>query len=116
MSEASAALSKQDSDFKFQRQLMSGGSCEATAFAVFGYKVTGMAFPLGNWHNATTTIPDPDGGIDAEYIHLNDFLNGVKLLTEAAKSVSKRDSSRSRDYVRNIPEDIRKRMTNSGRP
>ena len=112
---ASAALSEQDSEFKFQRQLMSGGSCEATAFAVFGYKVTGMAFPLGNWHNATTTIPDPDGDVDSEYIHLNDFLNGGKLLTEAAKSVSKRDSSRSRDYVRNIPDDIRERMSNTSR-
>ena len=38
---------------------MSGGVCEGTAFAVWGYKATRMAFPLGNWHNATTAIRDP---------------------------------------------------------
>jgi hypothetical protein len=107
---AAEAIKKLDPEFKFQRQLMSGGMCEATAFAVFGYRVTGMAFPLGNWHNATTTIPDPDGGVDAEYIALSDYLGGVELLTEGAKSVAKRDSSKIRDYVRQIPDDIRERM------
>ncbi|MCH7800579.1 MAG: hypothetical protein IIC24_03435, partial [Chloroflexi bacterium] len=90
---AQHTIQAQNPDFKVQRQLMSGGSCEATAFAVFGYKATGMAFPLGNWHNATTFIGDPDGGIGAEYIHLQDFLGGVELLTEAAKSVGKRNDS-----------------------
>ena len=28
------------------------------AFAVFGYRATGIAFPLGNYHNATTRIAD----------------------------------------------------------
>jgi endoglucanase len=107
---AADTIKQRDPEFKFQRQLMSGGMCEATAFAVFGYRVTGMAFPLGNWHNATTTIPDPDGGVDAEYIALSDYLGGVELLTEAAKSVTKRDSSKIRDYVRQIPDDIRERM------
>ena len=57
-----------------------------------------------------TSIPDPDGDVDAEYIALSDYLGGVELLTEAAKSVSKRDSSKIRDYVRQIPGDIRERM------
>ena len=81
------SLRATDSDFKAQRQLMSGGGCEATAFAVFGYTVTGLAFPLGNWHNATTTIPDPDGGVDSEYISVSDYLGGVALMAEAGVSV-----------------------------
>ena len=89
---------------------MSGGACEATAFAVFGYKATGVAFPLGNWHNATTYISDPEGGIGPEYIHLSDYLGGVELLTEAAKSVGKRNDSPTRSRVRQIPDDIRARM------
>ncbi|MCI0438308.1 MAG: M20/M25/M40 family metallo-hydrolase, partial [Chloroflexi bacterium] len=96
--------------FKSQRQLLSGGTCEATAFAVFGYRATGIAFPLGNYHNATTTLSDPNGGVGAEYIKLSDFLGGVALIAEAAKSVSKRGESRTRQSVRNIPEDARKRL------
>jgi endoglucanase len=110
LSVAAEALRGRDPQFKAQRQLMSGGMCEATAFSVFGYTVTGMAFPLGNYHNATTSISDPDGGVDAEFIRLPDFLNGVALLEEAAKSVHLRDTSRIREYVRSIPDDVRKRM------
>ena len=111
---AQDTIQAQNPDFKVQRQLMSGGSCEATAFAVFGYRATGMAFPLGNWHNATTFIGDPEGGIGPEYIHVSDYLGGVELLTEAAKSVGKRNDSPTRARVRQIPDDIRARMQSTG--
>ena len=104
------SIRERDKDFKTQRQLMSGGGCEATAFAVFGYKVTGLAFPLGNWHNATTTIPDPDGGVDSEYISVSDYLGGVALMAEAGVSVGKRHDSPTRQYIREIPDDVRIRM------
>ena len=107
---AQSALQARDENFKAQRQLMSGGGCEATAFAVFGYKVTGLAFPLGNWHNATTTIPDPDGGVDSEYISVSDYLSGVALMAEAGVSVGKRHDSPTRQYIREIPDDVRARM------
>ena len=107
---AQSALQAKDKDFKAQRQLMSGGGCEATAFAVFGYTVTGLAFPLGNWHNATTTIPDPDGGVDSEYISVSDYLGGVALMAEAGVSVGKRHDSPTRRYIREIPDDVRERM------
>ena len=104
------SIRAQDGEFKAQRQLMSGGGCEATAFAVFGYTVTGMAFPLGNWHNATTTIPDPDGGVDSEFISVSDYLGGVALMAEAGVSVGKRHDSPTRQYIREIPDDVRERM------
>ena len=98
-------------DFKCQRQLMSGGVCEGTAFAVWGYAATGMAFPLGNYHNATTGIRDPNSGIGAEFIRVEDFLGGVELLTEAAVSVFRRHDSPARERVREVPADVRARMT-----
>jgi endoglucanase len=61
-----------------QRQLMSGGGCEATAFRAYGYVTTGMVFPLGNYHNA-----DSNGQLAPEYIHLRDFLGGVDLVLAA---------------------------------
>lgn len=109
-SAAQQSLLARDKGFKSQRQLMSGGGCEATVFAVFDYKVTGLAFPLGNWHNATTTIPDPGGGVDSEYISVSDYLGGVALMAEAGISVGKRRDSPTRRYIREIPDDIRERM------
>ena len=108
---ARESLRRRDPDFKSQRQLMSGGVCEGTAFAVWGYRATGMAFPLGNYHNATTGIRDPESGIGAEYIRVEDFLGGVELLTEAAKCVGKRNNSPARERVREVPDEIRARMT-----
>ena len=112
-SAALQSIRSRNSEFKAQRQLMSGGGCEATAFAVFGYTVTGLAFPLGNWHNATTTIPDPDGDVDSEYISVSDYLGGVALMAEAGVSVGKRHDSPTRQYIREIPNDVRERMRES---
>ncbi|MDA1296914.1 MAG: hypothetical protein O3B04_02795 [Chloroflexi bacterium] len=77
---ARANLLAADPEFKSQRQLMAAGGCEASAFAAHGYAVTGMAYPLGAWHNA-----GPDNTIVAEYISLDDFAGGVLLAAEAAK-------------------------------
>jgi endoglucanase len=77
---AAAELAKSDPEFKFKRQLMSGGGCEATAFAGYGYQVTGTAFPLGNWHNGLVQKV-----LEPEQIHMNDFLSGAKLLCRVAE-------------------------------
>jgi len=63
-----------------QRQLMSGGQCEATAAVRQDYATTGLAFPLGNYHNVG------DGfALRPEHIRQDDFLGGVALLQEAAR-------------------------------
>ena len=85
---------KEDSEFRCQRQLMSAGSCEASAFAVNGYRTTGIAFALGNWHNATTSIMDEKGDVGEEYVSMQDFEGGVRLIESAARSVSVRHDSR----------------------
>lgn len=75
-----------------QRQLMSGGSCEATSFSAYGYVATGMILPLGNYHNA-----DVNGQAAPEFIHLNDLLGGVDLLLAAvAESAQALPERRSR--------------------
>lgn len=107
---AQESLTARDAGFRWQRQLMSGGGCEATAFAVFGYKVTGLAFPLGNWHNATTSIGDPDGGVGLEYISVSDYLGGARLMAETGVSVEKRHNSAIRRRIREMPDDVRRRM------
>ena len=110
---AARSLAERDSAFKYQRRLMSGGVCEATAFSASGYTVTGLAFPLGNYHNATTSIPDPDGGVGAEYIMLSDFLGGVDLLAEAATSVSSRDKTPAANRLGRVSDEVRARLQSS---
>ena len=102
---ARETLKERDSGFKCQRQLMSGGTCEASAFAVFGYQTTGIAFPLGNYHNGA-----PEGRIEAEYIHVDDYLGGVDLLAEAARRVSDRANTAFRQRLREVPSEMRQRM------
>ena len=74
---AAKRLMERDSGFRFQRQLMDGGVCEGSAFAAEGYSVTGIAFPLGNYHNGLY-----QNVVEAEYIDRRDFFNGVQLLAE----------------------------------
>lgn len=65
---------------KVQRQLMSGGRCEASTAILQGYTATGLAFPLGNYHNMGANFT-----LEAENIHESDYLTGVQLLQEAAR-------------------------------
>lgn len=64
----------------FQRRLMDGGACEATAFCAAGYRASGIAVPLGGYHNAS----DGEPGIVAETVMVDDYLGEVQLLTALA--------------------------------
>ena len=99
-----------EAGFKSQRQLMSGGVCEASAFAVYGYQVTGIAFPLGNYHNAA-----PEGGVEAEFIHVDDYLGGIALMTEAAYHVADRSNTAFRQRLREVPGQMRQRLLDTAR-
>ena len=106
-------LKERDPAFRAQRRLMSGGVCEASAFAAHGYAVTGVAFPLSNYHNATTSVTDPDGGVDAEYIRLSDFLAGVDLLAEAAANFHRAGEYRALDRMGAVSVEVRRRLEGS---
>lgn len=76
-------LLERDSSRRVQRQLMSGGTCEAVAYALAGYVTTGVAFPLGNYHNA-----GPELTVAAEYIHRDDLETGTELLVAAVECLA----------------------------
>ncbi len=69
---------EKEPEFRVQRCLMDGGSCEATAFATFGYRAGGLCLPLGNYHNIGKNLrPRP------EFVSVDD-LEGLLKLTVAA--------------------------------
>ena len=81
---ARSRLQERDAASAVQRQLMSGGTCEATAFGLKGYRTTGVALPLGNYHNV-----GPDDTIAAEYVSARDCSTAVDLLVVAAEVVGR---------------------------
>ncbi len=92
-------LVDQDKEFLFQRQLMSLGGCEATAFSAFGYKVTGISLPLINWHNA-----NPEGKVEPERISITDYQNALNIMI----GVGSLDIVNNNDYYKaliHIPAD-----------
>ena len=63
--------------FRYQRRLMDGGTCEASAYQQFGYRCAGLCLPLGNYHNMSER-----GRIAAETIRLSDLV-GLARFFEA---------------------------------
>ncbi|MCX7886793.1 MAG: M20/M25/M40 family metallo-hydrolase, partial [Verrucomicrobiae bacterium] len=62
-----------------QRCLMDGGTCEATAFAAYGYRVAGLCVPLGNYHNVGKRLRPA-----AEFVSVRDLVGLVRLSVETA--------------------------------
>ncbi|MCW8132936.1 MAG: M20/M25/M40 family metallo-hydrolase [Planctomycetota bacterium] len=80
--QACLRIKKGDPDFRFQRRLMDGGTCEATAFCSAGYRSSGLALPLGNYHNQALAGTRKKMG--PEFVDAKDFAAEVKLLLELA--------------------------------
>ncbi len=102
---AKERMLEQHPEYKVQRQLMGGGTCEASAFAVHGYRTTGIALPLGNYHNA-----GPEGSVKTEYIHLDDFVGAVELMVQAAHNVGQRRNGPAWRRLRETPQGIQTRL------
>lgn len=77
LTSAAERLATRDRKFRFQRALMTGGGCEASAFTLSGYRSGAMALPLINYHNMS-----PRGRIAPERIHLSDYLGCVRVVLE----------------------------------
>lgn len=74
--------------FKFQRKLMPGGTCEATAFASYGLRSTCLCLPLGNYHNMADLDGAPGGGkarAGLEFVSAPDLHGLVELLGVIAR-------------------------------
>jgi endoglucanase len=87
-----------DAQMQVQRQLMSKGACEATAAIMLGYQATGLAMPLGNYHNM-----GEDSRLMLENISADDYLTGVTLLGEAARLMPELDGLRAEHYTAIAP-------------
>jgi endoglucanase len=72
-----------DPSFRWQRRLMDGGACEATPFCLAGYRASGLAVPLGNYHNQAVT-PRGRPTMGPEHILVRDLLDEVRLLVAFA--------------------------------
>jgi endoglucanase len=57
-----------------QRCLLDGGTCEATAYQLYGYTCAAASLALGNYHNVT-----PQGAIGPEFVAIDDFVGMVRL-------------------------------------
>jgi len=93
------------SGLPIQRQLMSGGTCEASAFGLMGYRTTGVALPLVNYHNV-----GPGDVISPEQINVNDYLGEIELLVAAVgASVLPADSTAQLRWLQSV-EQFRPRL------
>ena len=84
-----AAHAKDNPAFRFQRKLMPGGACEATAFAAYGIASTCVCLPLGNYHNMEEIDAVLAGKkkprVGREFISANDYHWLVELLEVVAR-------------------------------
>jgi putative aminopeptidase FrvX len=83
LTETASQLQKVNQKFLFQRALMSGGTCEGTAFQEYDYQTAAVCVALGNYHNCAR-----NNRIAAEYVSVVDAVSMVHLLTFAAKNMA----------------------------
>lgn len=82
---------KANPKFRWQRKLMPGGTCEATAFSAYGWTSTCLCLPLGNYHN----MVDIDGvlagkrpaRVGPEIISIDDYLGLIRMLVVCARDL-----------------------------
>ncbi len=77
--------------WKWQRRLMSGGACEATAYCAFGYESACICLPLGNYHNMGNLDEVQAGSgtarIEREFIARSDFDGLIDLLVACCEDL-----------------------------
>ena len=64
-----------------QRALMQGGTCEATAYALYGYKTAALCVALGNYHNC-----GPKEKIAPEFVSVADAVGMANLCVAAVQT------------------------------
>lgn len=78
--------------FRFQRKLMAGGACEATAFAALGHESTCLCLPLGNYHNMAAIDEVLAGArparLEREFVAISDVQSLVAMLILAVRHLS----------------------------
>lgn len=97
VSAIAAAHQAANKNFAFQRKLMPGGTCEATAFATYGYESTCLCLPLGNYHNMVDIDGVQAGTVKAkcaaEVISVADYHGLIELLVVTATNIDSAEAS-----------------------
>jgi len=91
LAEVAGEVRGRRSAFRFQRGLMGGGTCEATAYQEFGFQSAAVCVALGNYHNCAA-----GDKIRAEYIDVGDACSMVELLVAAARAMPRFDKLTSK--------------------
>lgn len=86
------ACASADAAFRWQRKLMPGGACEASAFQTYGYEATCVCLPLGNYHNmadldrvqAGDAAAVAGAKVGREFVSLSDYKGMIALLERCA--------------------------------
>ncbi len=94
ISSTAADLAAVMPEFKFQRALMDGGTCDTTAFSALGYQAGAVCLALGNYHNMAESasgqnlaaVPSAGPMIASETIDVRDFAGEVELLTALCRA------------------------------
>jgi endoglucanase len=73
-----------------QRCLLDGGSCEASAYQLYGYRSVAASIGLGNYHNCA-----PDGTVQCEYVSMDDYASMVRLCVAVVLEPAKADPTRA---------------------
>jgi putative aminopeptidase FrvX len=110
LGELAGELKQQQLSFNFQRALMSGGTCEGSAYQEFGFKVAALCVALGNYHNCGAK-----NKIRSEFVSVNDSLNMIALLVAAANAMSRYDELAGRfpKRLKNLLREARTSLTKS---
>ena len=93
-----------------QRALLTGGTCESSAFVRLGWTTTAIAVPNVNYHNQT----DEHDRFVPEIVRLEDLRGAVALLAEATLAAGADADESWWPDVRTVPEAIRSRMRRRG--
>lgn len=86
LSQIAGEVQAKDKNFKWQRRLMPGGACEATAFQTCGYDTACICLPLGNYHN----MNEQNRRIAPETISVSDYHGLIRLLCVISSQARRR--------------------------
>jgi endoglucanase len=95
---AGRTTSNRKQKFLFQRGLMSGGTCEGTAYQELGFQTAAVCVALGNYHNCA-----PGKKIASEYVSIADACGMVSLLVATARQMPHFET-----LVRRLPDRLEK--------
>jgi putative aminopeptidase FrvX len=89
-----------------QRALLTGGTCESSAFVRLGWSATGVAVPNVNYHNQG----EHSQRFTPEIVRLSDLRSAVALLVEAAAAAGVDAEESWWPDVKVVPRQIRERL------